>query len=86
MTVIFADTFYLLVNPNDSRHEQALAFSAAFAGKMIKTCWIITELADVLANRANRPALEALFGQNGLSLVVLQAPVHFVTQAALAVS
>jgi hypothetical protein len=48
MTVIFADTFYLLalVNPNDRRHQQALAFSAAFAGKMITTCWVITEAVE----------------------------------------
>ncbi|HVA46210.1 MAG TPA: hypothetical protein VNH11_07540 [Pirellulales bacterium] len=39
MKVVFADTFYYLalVNPDDNRHQEALAYTAEFQGRMVTT-------------------------------------------------
>jgi len=56
MTPVFADAFYFfaLLNPADAAHEDALAFSAESAGPILTTDWILTELADGLADPQNR--------------------------------
>ena len=51
MNAVFADSFYFfaLLNPKDDAHRAALEFSNTFAGQLVTTAWIITELADGLA-------------------------------------
>lgn len=57
MSRVFADTFYFLalLNPKDKAHTRAVAFTSAFAGEMVTTDWVLTELADALYHPANRP-------------------------------
>lgn len=57
MSVLFADTFYYLaiINRLDRSHSQAVDFTAGFDGRLVTTAWIITELADALANPGTRP-------------------------------
>lgn len=65
MKVVFADTFYCLalVNADDNRHEVAHAYTADFHGNMITTVWVLTELADALAQPATRPAFLQVLAQ-----------------------
>jgi hypothetical protein len=57
MTTVFADAFYYfaLINPADDRHKGAREFTAKFAGKVVTTAWIMTEVGDGLAKAVNRP-------------------------------
>jgi uncharacterized protein len=59
MRQVFADTFYYLalLNPHDDAHDAAVEFTAAFAGQMVTTDWIVTELADGLSATNARTAL-----------------------------
>ncbi len=51
MRRVFADTFYFLalLNPRDSAHSKAVAFTANNAVELTTTEWVLTELADGLA-------------------------------------
>ena len=44
MTSVFADTFYFvaLLSPTDKAHQRALAFTQAFAGRLVTTAWVLT--------------------------------------------
>lgn len=57
-SAVFADTFYYFafLNPRDELHEGAVAFTESFNGKMITTTWVLTELADGLADPIDRNA------------------------------
>lgn len=57
MSVVFADTFYYLawVNSRDAKHERARQFSASFAGTVVTSDWVITELANGLCKAINKP-------------------------------
>ena len=48
MRRVFADTFYYLalLNPRDETHARAVEFTGTFAGRMVTTDWVLTELAD----------------------------------------
>jgi predicted nucleic acid-binding protein len=65
MNLVFADTFYYfaLLNPDDEMHEAAVAFTAAFAGTMVTTAWVLTELGDGLARVPNRALFLGLVAQ-----------------------
>jgi predicted nucleic acid-binding protein len=65
MKTVFADTFYYLalVNPADNRHAQAHDFTDGFAGRMVTTSWVLSELANALAKAATRPAFLQVFSQ-----------------------
>ncbi len=65
MKTVFADTFYYLalVNPADNRHQEALAYTAAFQGRMVTTVWVLIELADALARPPTRPAFLQVLSQ-----------------------
>ena len=56
MNVVFADSFYFfaLLNLGDQRHAKAVAFTQSYAGQVVTTEWIITELADGLAKPSHR--------------------------------
>ncbi|MEK7685859.1 MAG: PIN domain-containing protein [Verrucomicrobiota bacterium] len=56
MNPVFADTFYFIafVNERDAAHRRALAFSRTFSGCIYTTAWILTEVADALADVERR--------------------------------
>jgi hypothetical protein len=58
MTAVFADTFYYiaLMHRADVAHQRAFDFTARFRGTIVTTAWVITELADALADPAHRAA------------------------------
>jgi predicted nucleic acid-binding protein len=49
--VLFADTFYFLalLNADDEAHEEADQFAADPANRLVTTAWVLTEVADALA-------------------------------------
>ena len=63
MKAVFCDTFFFLVaiNQSDRRHHQALAWSNSYDGFLLTTAWVITEVADALAERQNRRAFEPFY-------------------------
>lgn len=56
MRTVFADSFYFfaLVNERDPAHPRALKFLQSYKGRLVTTGWVLTELADGLANPTNR--------------------------------
>jgi uncharacterized protein len=63
VTPLFADTFYFLavINPDDSCHQDALTLSAANEAPLLTTAWILAEVADALAETANRRLSRQLY-------------------------
>jgi len=51
MNRVFADAFYYfaLLNPADEMHSAAREFTVGFAGTMVTTAWVLTEVGDGLA-------------------------------------
>ena len=62
MTSVFADTFYFiaLLNADDDAHAAAAAYSTDDTVRMITTAWVLTELADGLAESSGRTIFAAL--------------------------
>src|SRR5213076_1460375 len=58
MSAVFADTFYFLarLNPNDAAHGKAVQFGSDDARPIVTTGWILTEVADAMAEPVNRSA------------------------------
>jgi uncharacterized protein len=56
MNAVFADTFYFLalLNALDEAHESAEQFAADATTRFVTTAWVLTELADGLADTAGR--------------------------------
>jgi len=56
MSTVFGDTFYFLalLNRRDRTHHRAIQYNAGFQGNLVTTGWILTELADALADPGNR--------------------------------
>ena len=56
MKTVFADSFYFfaLLNDRDPAHPSALQFLQSYCGRLLTTDWVLTELADGLANPVNR--------------------------------
>jgi uncharacterized protein len=56
MTTYFADTFYYLalLNPGDAAHAKAIECSLNLAGPSLTTAWVLTEVADAMADPAQR--------------------------------
>jgi uncharacterized protein len=56
MTLAFADTFYFLAifNTKDAAHQRAVEFSASHEIGLLTTSWVLTELADALADLRHR--------------------------------
>ena len=48
MTTVFADTWYYLalLNGDDESHASVTAWTQGFAGRIVTTDWVLTELAD----------------------------------------
>lgn len=56
MNRVFADTYYFiaLINPTDHGHTCAVNYSMSERPSLVTTAWIMTELADGLAETSNR--------------------------------
>lgn len=56
MDSVFADSFYFfaLVNSGEMPHAKAIAFANSFAGYVVTTRWVLTEVADGLSRPGNR--------------------------------
>jgi predicted nucleic acid-binding protein len=56
MTPCFADTYYFLalLNARDEAHERAVALANELRGSIVTTTWVLTELADGLAETPGR--------------------------------
>jgi hypothetical protein len=63
MKAVFCDTFFFLaaINQSDRRHHEALAWSDGYDGLLLTTSWVVTEMADALAERQNRHAFEPFY-------------------------
>ncbi len=63
MKRVFADSYYFfaLINRNEPRHSEAVAFSSSFRGEILLTSWIITELADGLCRGPARQTFVGLY-------------------------
>ncbi len=56
MKAVFADTFFFLaiLNPSDSAHNPATALSRRLPNPRVTTAWVLTEVADAMAEGYNR--------------------------------
>lgn len=63
MTAVFADTFYFLalLNVGDEAHADADRFATDDSRTLLTTAWVLTEVADGLAQTAGRRIVERLF-------------------------
>ncbi len=72
---LFADSsyFFALLNSSDNAHSRAVDFTKEFAGELVTTAWVITELADGMSNLAQREAfirfLDGLRQQPNMKLI-----------------
>ena len=77
MTELFADTFYFLAlrNPRDSAHAWALALTPQLRSRrLVTTAWVLTEVADALADPSNRGGFPLLLRVLNASQAVILSP------------
>ena len=62
MKTVFADSFYYfsLMSKSDGNHSRAVEFSRKYRGNVVTTEWILTEIADGLAEPRKRHGFVAL--------------------------
>lgn len=62
MKPVFADTFYYLalINRNDGFHDKAVSVARNLQVPILTTAWIITEIADALADTSRRGVFTTL--------------------------
>jgi predicted nucleic acid-binding protein len=75
MTLVFADTFYFLaiMNAKDIAHRKAIEFSTSHDVALLTTAWVLTELADGLADSLHRSAFRRIVNdlQNDSEAIVI---------------
>jgi hypothetical protein len=61
MSTVFADAsyFFAFLNSKDELYARARAFTEGFDGRMLTTAWVLTEVADGMADPMDRPAFIA---------------------------
>lgn len=79
MNALFADTFYFLalLNANDESHAAADAFAADGSVSLVTTAWVLTEVADGLAETPGRTVFASLVSDlesDGQSEIVPASP------------
>jgi predicted nucleic acid-binding protein len=81
MRTLFADTFYYiaLLSPTDAAHTRAVEFTRTYNELMVTTAWIITELADGMADSSTRQAFTNFYYAVRLDpqVSVVQPEQHF---------
>jgi len=75
MNRIFADSyfFFALLNPHDAAHAKAIDIGRQYRGPLVTTAWVLTEVADGLANTPHRKIFRQILDDleaNKTSLVV----------------
>jgi hypothetical protein len=62
MTPVFADTFFFLalINPRDAAHARAVAAANTQINPLITTAWVLTEIADGLADTPDRHLFQTI--------------------------
>ena len=62
MRAVFADSYYYIafINERDAGHEAAIEFSQSYLGRSVTTEWVLTEVADALSDKSNRPVFLSL--------------------------
>ncbi len=65
MSGVFADTFYFLalLTERDEAHSWAKDSSRDRRGRLVTTAWVLTEVADALADPASRASFLGLLGR-----------------------
>jgi uncharacterized protein len=65
MTLAFGDTFYFLaiLNVKDAAHQKAVEFSTSHETALLTTAWVLTELADALADLRHRRAFRKVLDE-----------------------
>ena len=60
---VFGDAFFYvaLINRNDEHHERVMEWARGFAGEIVTTQWVLTEVADAFAESHVRRRLKAGF-------------------------
>ena len=63
MTFLFADTYYFLavISSSDAGHQKARQFGADDDRPILTTAWVLTEVADGLADTRNRHLAKQLY-------------------------
>ena len=56
MKAVFADSYYFLalLSDDDAGHDRAVAASRALTGAIVTTTWVLTEVADAMADPLHR--------------------------------
>jgi predicted nucleic acid-binding protein len=62
MRQVFADAFYFfaLISEDDAKHQDAVDFTTKYRGRLVTTCWILTEVGDGLARPPGRDSFLTL--------------------------
>ena len=76
MTEEFADSFYYfaLLNPTDAAHELAVSCATSLVAPLVTTAWVLTELADGMANKSDRAECIAFIDELRRSPKVIIVP------------
>jgi len=63
MSFLFADTYYFLavISPDDAGYEKARKFGVVNNRPLLTTSWVLTEVADGLADTRNRHLARQLY-------------------------
>jgi uncharacterized protein len=82
MSERFADTFFFiaLLSPSDEAHQRATQIGTAWNGTLVTTAWVLTELADGLADSSVRGRVPALIREleaQTSTLVIKASQDHF---------
>lgn len=61
MKAVFADSYYFLalLSDEDAGHDRAVAVSRTLAGAILTTTWVLTEVADAMADPRHRASFVA---------------------------
>ncbi len=65
MKEVFANTYYFLalLNPSDAAHGSAVEAAQELKAPLVTTAWVMTELADAMADPSNRGACVAFIDE-----------------------
>ena len=85
---VFGDAFFYvaLINRNDEHHERVMEWARGFAGEIVTTQWVLTEVADAFAESHIRRRLKAGFDEmarDSATRVIEVSPEYFARGLAL---
>ena len=85
---VFGDAFFYvaLINRNDEHHARVMEWARGFAGEIVTTQWVLTEVADAFAESHIRRRLKAGFDEmvrDPATRVIEVSPEYFARGLAL---